>query len=244
MSSGIRKIIPRQIKEAVKGYDRERKLGAALQRISALPEGEVPPRELLAEAGRAWGEDGFRAVGGYFEEVARRAATTTGPVLEIGSGLTTLILGALAGRRGVAVWTLEHLPQFYEQTLKELERHDVGNVRLRLAPLREYGDFSWYDAPLDEMPDDFRLVIADGPPGDTKGGRFGLLPVMRAHLSPDAVVLLDDAEREDEQKVLGEWSERFGLSHETHLQDGKGWAVCTFSGAPPARERHDQRVHR
>ena len=191
----IKKVLPSSVKDKIKSINRERQLGVAVKRLTAAAENGAPAGEVLAELERAWGEDGFRAVGGYLEEVARFATEARGPVLEIGSGLTTLILGALVARRGIPVWTLEHHPEYFAHTKETLKCVGLSNVHLTLAPLRDYGDFCWYDAPLDVLPRDFSLVIADGPPGDVKGGRFGLLPLLRSHFAPGVIVLLDDAER-------------------------------------------------
>jgi hypothetical protein len=229
MSALVKKIVPKAFKEKVKSINRERRLGAAMRRLTSVRAGEPPSRDLLLELGRAWGDDGFRAVGGYVEEVARWATEARGPVLEIGSGLTTLILGALLGRRGLPVWTLEHHTEYFRYTDENVRRHGLTNVQLKLAPLRDYGEFCWYDPPLDELPRDFGLVIADGPPGDVKGGRFGLLPVLQSHFAPGVVVLLDDAERAQEKAVLQKWESEYGLSHVSHTRDGKAWAVCSFS---------------
>ena len=82
----------------------------------------------------------------------------------------------------------------------------------------------WY-----KMPRDFALVVADGPPGDVKGGRFGLLPLLREHFAPGAVVLLDDAERPKERDVLAKWASEFGLAYRTQARGEKEWAICSFS---------------
>ena len=227
----VKKVLPGSLKDKIKSLDRERRLDAAMRHLAGVPKDEVPGSDVLTELARAWGEDGFRAVGGYLEEVTRWAANAQGPVLEIGSGLTTLILGTLVGRRGLPVWTLEHHPEFFRNTEATLKRYSLTNVHLTLAPLRDYGDFSWYDPPLDELPRDFSLVIADGPPGDVKGGRFGLLPVLGSHFAKGVVVLLDDAERPQEKDVLRKWETEYGLSHHAHTRDGKGWAVCSFTEA-------------
>jgi hypothetical protein len=224
----IKKVFPNSFKDKIKSINRERQLGVAMRRLASAGENGTPLSDVLVELERAWGDDGFRAVGGYVEEVARFAVEARGPVLEIGSGLTTLILGAIVGRRGIPVWTLEHHPQFFSYTEETLKYLGLENIHLTLAPLRDYGEFCWYDPPLDELPRDFSLVIADGPPGDVKGGRFGLLPVLRSHFAPGVVVLLDDAEREREKAVLEKWESEYGLSQQLHSRNGKAWAICSF----------------
>lgn len=224
----VKKVIPGSIKDKIKSINRERRLDAAMQHLAAIPANEAPGLDVLTELAQAWGEDGFRAVGGYLEEVTRWAAEARGPVLEIGSGLTTLIIGSVAGRRGLQVWTLEHHPEFFRNTEAKLKRYNLNNVHLTLAPLRDYGDFCWYDPPINELPRDFSLIAADGPPGDVKGGRFGLLPVLRSHFASGAVVLLDDAERPQEKAVLQKWASEYGLTHQSHARDGKAWAICSF----------------
>ena len=224
----IKKTLPDSVKAKIKSIGRERRFGAAIRQLAQVPTGEAPPGHILDELGRGWGDDGFRAGSGYLEEVARWAAAAQGPVLEIGSGLTTLVLAMLAGRRGLPVWTLEHDPYYLGNTQAKLNRYKLTNVHLTLAPLRDYGDFCWYDPPLDALPKDFSLIIADGPPGDVKGGRFGLLPVLRSHFAPGAVILLDDAERPQEKAVLQKWATEYNLSHQSCTREGKAWAICSF----------------
>ena len=229
MMTPLKKLVPRSLKESIKALERERKMRRAVGQINRLQEGETPSTELLAMFKAGWGDDGFHAVGGYLEEVVQRAATSEGPILEIGSGLTTLLLGLLAGRRGVQVWTLEHLPEFHHSIQTKLKRHHISNVHPLLAPLADYGAFAWYAPPeLESMPPNFTLVIADGPPANTKGGRYGLLPVMRSHLAPGAVVLLDDAERVSEQTALNQWQAQYNFSYDLRRRGEKAWAVCTL----------------
>ena len=79
-------------------------------------------------------------------------------------------------------------------------------MHLCLAPLRSYGEYQWYTPPRDAMPGRFSLVICEGPPGHTPGGRYGLLPVMHDRLAPGTVILLDDAARESEAQMLLKWT--------------------------------------
>lgn len=221
--------VPFIIKTRIRRFLQDRKMKAVIKRMLRLPPDQLPKREEIESLATAWGEDGFRAAGGFLEEVAHRAITTKGPILEIGSGLTTILLGILAIRRGVEVWTLEHSKEYFDQTSEYLHRLGIPKGNFVLAPLTDHGDFEWYAPPDQEtMPRNFRLIIADGPPGNTKGGRYGLLPVMRSHIDHDGVILLDDAERPKEQTCLADWSSTFDIEHEILTRDSKSWAVCRF----------------
>ena len=206
--------VPAPLKRVARAALRVEQFRRAMARLADLRPGDAPGRGLLAALRSGWGNEGFTADLYYLEEVARRAATTAGPVLECGSGLTTLVLGILAGRRGVETWSLEQDPVWFAPVAKALRRYRVFGVRLRLAPLRDYGDFLWYDPPFAEMPATFGLVVCDGPPGSTRGGRFGLMPVCGHRFSPDTVILLDDAARDNEFRTLCRWARQADLQVE------------------------------
>jgi len=186
----------------------------------------VPSLDDLAELRFGWGNAGWSADLVYIQQMARRAATVEGPILECGSGLTTLVLGLVAGRRGVPVWSMEHHAEWHARMASVLARLRLS-TDLRLVPMNDYGEYTWYAPPREEMPTDFALVICDGPPGDTPGGRYGLLPVMREHLAPGAVVLLDDASRPEEVAVLRRWGEEAGARHD-FIGESDASAVVTF----------------
>lgn len=226
----VKKLVPRGVKRAAKKSLLEQALRRALRRVAALSEGEVPSRALLADLLTAWSNDGFAADLDYLEEVVRRAATVEGHVLECGSGLTTLLAGMLAGRRGFETWALEHHPEWHARVGAALAEHNVPRAHLALAPLKSYGDFSWYEPPLAEMPEDFKLVICDGPPWTTPGGRYGLLPVMHRRLPAGSLVLLDDANRPDELEALKRWSDEFGLTFEMRETGEGAYAVAACGG--------------
>jgi hypothetical protein len=202
---GLKQLVPANLKSAVKKAILDRKFRSAIRQVSSLPQGQTPSREVLMELQVGWGNEGFAARTDYLEEVARRAATTRGPILECGSGLTSILLGLLAGRRGVETWSLEHIPEWRARVEGALRRYDVPGVHIQLSKLRDYEGFAWYDPPLASMPQQFQLVICDGPPGATAGGRYGLLPVLGERLSTQSVILLDDSDREGEAEVLQRW---------------------------------------
>lgn len=201
----LKRLVPAPVKRAAKAALLDRTFRNAIRRVADLPFGVVPDRDLLTHLMTGWGNEGFAAETDYLEEVCSQAARTSGPVLECGSGLTSVMLGLLAGRRGVQTWSLEHVAEWRTRVTSVLERFEIPNVQICAAPLRSFGDFEWYDAPLAEMPKEFQLVICDGPPGSTAGGRYGLLPVMGQHLRAGSVILLDDATRPGEVEVMHRW---------------------------------------
>jgi len=162
-----------------------------------------------------WGNDAWSAMDEYLAGCMEHALILPGPTLECGSGLSTVLVGAIAKKRGHRHWALEHRPEWAMKVQRYLNRYKIDSVVLCAKPLKDYGDFFWYDAPLESMPDSFSLVVCDGPPGSIKGGRFGLVPIMRGRLKPGCCILLDDADREQELAIAKRWEAELGASFET-----------------------------
>ena len=224
----LKRLLPRRLKEALRSRLRLRRLA---RELGALAPGRRPDEAQLDALSEAWGRDGYSAADVCLRAVADYAAATEGPVLECGSGLSTLVMGALAGRRGVKVYSLEHHPKYHAHVARLIERLRLTNVHLILAPLRSYGDFQWYDVRAEELPDDFRLVVCDGPPSQTAGGRYGLVPVLGRKFAAGAVLLLDDVDRPEERQILGRWAEGGRVRVEGELA-GAGTAVAVCTVAP------------
>jgi len=194
----------------------------------ALPFGQAPGGGTLADLRYAWGNDGYSASLEYAGEVAAQAVRTKGPILECGTGFTTILLGILAAHHGIEVWCLEQSSEWYRRINATLYRLQIPNIHVSHVRMREYGEFHWYDPPLQSMPGQFRLVICDGPPGSTLGGRFGLLPVMGAHLRPEAVVLLDDTQRSTEIETIRRWQATHPMSVEHKQVGSRSFAIITL----------------
>jgi hypothetical protein len=226
----LKRLVPRPVKQKIKNTLNQRALDATLNEIALLPLGELPPVELLERLQTAWDNEGMAAQTAYLREVARHASQTPGPILECGSGLTTLIIGLLAGRRNIESWTFEHFAEWHKRVSETLARQGITTVNNCLAPLRDYGDFSWYDPPRETLPDRFSVIVCDGPPGSTKGGRYGVVPVLKDKLAPGTIILLDDADREAEADALKRWSELLELSISLHEETRGKYAVITVLG--------------
>ena len=162
-----------------------------------------------------WGNEGWSAPDEYLAACIRHALSSSGPILECGSGLSTILIGLIGKNRGQSHWALEHSPEWAVRVQRMLTRYKLGSAVVLCAnPLRDYGDFCWYDPPLESMPSVFDLVICDGPPGSAKGGRYGLVPIMKDRFNPGCVILLDDASREQERAIADRWKTELGASVE------------------------------
>ena len=221
----LKPLIPQQLKLAARSVLFAYIFRQAMRDLTRLRPGEMPSRELLKKLRLGWNNQGWDAKLDYLEEIAERAVATEGPILECGSGLTTLVLGYLAGKRKVRTWSLEHNAGWHRRVSNAIERYRVPEVNLCFAPLRDYEKFNWYDPPLADMPATFRLVICDGPPDLASGGRYGLLPIFWNRLEPGAVVLFDDAREPGQPDVLQRWTSERGVSVELRETEEVSFAL-------------------
>ena len=225
MNVGLKKWLPKSIKRPIKEMLERRQLSGAVRAIAKLPEGQIPTRRQLSELVAGWSNEGYAANLEYLDAVAKTSLQAEGPILECGSGATTILLGILCARRKIEVWSLEHSVEWRERVTEALRRNRISGVHVCASPLVEYGQFVWYDPPLSQMPKQFSLVICDGPPGNTKGGRYGLLPVMGDRLPPGSTILLDDAGRPGEVELIKKWEHEARFQTEVIKSQGSEYAV-------------------
>jgi hypothetical protein len=179
---------------------------------TAWPPGTVVPSdELLDRARTLWGNTGFSARTEFLRRALALMGEVDGPVLECGSGLSTVLAASVAVSRGVLFTSLEHDQRWLNRIRITLRLSGLPVTVVRWSPLRDFGDFAWYQAPPATLPDRIALVLCDGPPGSTHAGRVGLVPRVRARLAPGARILLDDADRDGERRTITQWAEAYGV---------------------------------
>jgi hypothetical protein len=157
--------------------------------------------------------------------VSREAA---GPILETGSGLSTLILGAAARIAGQTVHVLEHDPDHYRTVVEALKRYGLGNVRVHYAPIgRCWHNYNrqtclWYsltEDQMDELPKSFAVAFCDGP--QQRFGREGLFKMLGKRVA-DAKIIMDDAGTDKIAiEALNEWSGKQGRDKAHIVKDGE-----------------------
>jgi hypothetical protein len=223
---GIRWILPVRIRRALRQLHRRHVLRRALGEVAAASEATPAIRmsATLESLVYGWGNDTFSARHDFLAALLSYGRRAAGPILECGSGLSTVVLAKVTRQ---PVWSLEHDPGWRKCTQEALDTYGCSQAHVLWAPLRSYGEFAWYDPPLARMPSDFALVVCDGPPLGTPGGRYGLLPLMRSRVRPGCVVLLDDVGRPAETGVADRWVSEFKVTC-TLAGDRQRFAVLTI----------------
>lgn len=226
-----RKLLPPSVRRPISRAHRRLVFDRAMRRFLRAPAARVvSPDPVLLELIYGWGNEEWSAMDEYLSACVQNALVARGPILECGSGLSSLVVGAIAKQRGIEHWVLEHSPEWAAKVQRELDRYGIDSPSVCVAPLKNYGEFDWYDPPVASLPDSFGLVICDGPPYWNKGGRVGLVPVLRSRLHAGCVILLDDAARAQEQTIAKRWVSELGALYET-LGTAKPYMKLTVSNA-------------
>lgn len=166
-------------------------------------------------------------------------------VLEMGSGVSTVLLGLAlkaSGRPGRVV-ALEHDAAYATKTRRLVEQHNLSDVVTVLdCPLVPVGidgkDYRWYD--IEQLEEDLvvDLLFVDGPPAaSSPEARMPAVPLLWSRLAPDATVLLDDARRPDEQRILTAWTTSFPGLVLIEVRDKRGTGVLRRRTLPAVIEQ-------
>ena len=170
----------------------------------------------------------WKADVGFLRHIVREIARLRpAQVVELGAGASTLVAAkALAMHGGGRLTSFDQHGGFVDATRTWLSDHGL-QVDLRHAPLSsESSDWPgrWYS--LDDLPERIDLLIIDGPPWSVHPLVRGAADSLFARLSPNAVVLLDDAARPGERIVAQRWRQRWPHIDFRLMHDGtKGTLV-------------------
>jgi hypothetical protein len=182
-------------------------LGASIRRVSGTALAHIVPRvrqgietdddfnEAFKYAGNPYaGDPGVLAV------CTRLARNCRGPIIEAGSGLSSVFMGAVSTDK---VYSLEHVEHYAAQTLAWCEEASVANVGICCAPLKDF----WYDLDKFELPQKFALGFCDGPPR-FNGTRMRFFEELASRCS---AVLVDDMNTDHQYvRSVHEWAAAHG----------------------------------
>jgi len=161
-------------------------------------------------------------------------------IIEFGSGISTVIIAKTLAKMAtrhqakspVAFISFDHLEQYYNQTLAQLNQANLADaVLLTLAPLQPYtapngNTYPYYGcqpalaalAQRHLSPGSRVLVLVDGPPAATgPHARYPAAPIVLAQFKGVQLdFLMDDYIRDDEKEIVALWQAEFTAAQLTH----------------------------
>ena len=99
----VKAAIPRVVKQHVKQVYQDWQLTRAIKQLQTTG----PTRVILQQLRAAWGNEGFSADVSFLQAIAEHVQQATGPILECGAGVSTLVAGVCAAKRGLAVLSFD-----------------------------------------------------------------------------------------------------------------------------------------
>lgn len=182
-------------------------LGAHIRRITGTTVQELIPKFRSGSELPSDYDEIFRYLGnnyaadpGVLALVVGLARKCRGPIIETGSGLSSVLMGAVTDQK---IYSLEHIDFYAAQTVSMCEQAGVGNVGVCYAPLKDF----WYDIDKFDLPRKFALGLCDGPPR-LYGTRMKFFEV----IAPRCTVLVVDDITIDHNysKKVYDWADKNG----------------------------------
>jgi predicted O-methyltransferase YrrM len=205
-----------------------RELFVQLEALASLRDATALTHPLPATGGWAASAD-------FLVEIIRHVQSS-GPltVLELGSGTSSVVVAACLRRGGGGrLVSLEHQPEYAELTRRELTAQGLDDIATVVdAPLvaTTLGAemWRWYDLGGLGLEGSVDVLLVDGPPADTgRLARYPALPLLLARLGPNATILVDDGDRDDERAMVARWQAEIPGLHARYLELTKGAYVVT-----------------
>ena len=154
-------------------------------------------------------------------------------IIEAGSGVSTLISSYSLKKynpKGKII-SLDHNDLFASLTKKEIHEHQLDKYSDVIhSDLIDYPDykFSWYDIRKLTFENKIDLVIIDGPPSKlNKFARYPAIPLLLDNLSDKAIIIVDDARRKYEKKIIEKWQKEFNCFNYRYEDNDKG--ICIIN---------------
>ena len=139
-------------------------------------------------------------------------------IVELGSGVSTFVISEFLEYNNfdTELISLDHEKNYADETAQRIQN---SHTKVLFTPLVNYKlndeSYFWYDIENLKDVDNIDLLIIDGPPENvSKLARFPALPLLWSKLSPEAIIIMDDANRKDVQEITKRWEKAFDLKSE------------------------------
>jgi len=139
---------------------------------------------------------------------------------------------------GGIVLAVDHQRDFADATRRSINRHGLESVvRVCHSPLTQVTidqtTWHWYDVATFNDVRDIDLLIVDGPTQhgvDRDTVRYPALPLLGSRLASGAIILVDDADRVHERRIVERWTSEFPVRVLSRMPTEKGTVVLKYEG--------------
>ena len=147
-------------------------------------------------------------------------------VVELGSGVSTLVVAKAGAKKVISI---DNSEEFAGKTKEMLKEHKVRGVEIRVAQLKAHiSGVDWYDTAVIKDLKRIDLLIVDGPPGSKNPeARMPARAEFISKLSPKAIIVIDDVNREGERKLAESFAKALPNHVLTIYPHEKGTAVIS-----------------
>jgi predicted O-methyltransferase YrrM len=147
-------------------------------------------------------------------------------VVELGSGVSTLIVAKSGAKKTIS---MDNSEEFAGKTRALLKSHGVRGVEIRVAELQPHeSGVDWYETSKFSDLKRIDLLIVDGPPGSKDPrARKPAFSELIDRLSPRAVIVIDDVNRDGERELAEAFAEALPSHILTIYPHEKGTAVIS-----------------
>ena len=152
-----------------------------------------------------------------------------GLVLELGSGVSTVVTGYMLKQAGFGCMvSLDHDANYSAETRRQLALHELQDLCTVVTASLEQVDVNghgsrWYDAAATADIKSIDMLIVDGPPSVDRWSRYPALPLLIEKLSDVATVVVDDYKRD--QSYVESWLRDYPEFQIEEFDTEKGTAV-------------------
>ena len=159
-------------------------------------------------------------------------------ILELGGGISTLISSYCLQQIGDGkVIAIDHMQEFATQTRDQITLHQLSQwADVRHAPLAKVdldgASYEWYAPQTFDDLHNIDLLIVDGPSqhdNPVNQVRYPALPLLKDKLSPNAIILVDDANRAHEAKMLQQWMAGYEFAHTQAIDTERGAMILKLT---------------
>jgi hypothetical protein len=220
----LARLVPVPVKGLIKDALRDSAIRRALKPMKVR--GAMTPEEVVAFH-KAWDNTGFSADPAFLGKLLE--LLTAGPVLECGTGGTTLLENLVGLRLGFKTYCLEQDRQWAQRVIE----WGIEAVKIIDAPLKNLGGYHWYDV-RSPLPMHFALVVCDGPYIDVSLGepsysawRYGVLRWFKETGRTFDALLFDDVNDKRGPALLERWQREFSIKVQRFPSEYREYAIVT-----------------